>query len=149
MRKVALWSLPLALAVLWVCGGCSSGDGAARSLATVDTLSNGAVHILNPATGMWSADEAWSVDEIVRIGDAAEGATENSFGDIRAVTFDPLGRIWVVEGQANEIRIFDEEGRHVRTIGGDGDGPGEFSYPMGITWDGEGRAWIADGGNAR
>jgi len=41
---------------------------------------------------------------------------------------DVDGEILVVEGQSQELRIFDASGAHLRTFGGAGDGPGEFGY---------------------
>ena len=37
------------------------------------------------------------------------------------------GHVAVADAMAGEIRVFDAEGRHVRTLGGRGDGPGEFA----------------------
>lgn len=39
------------------------------------------------------------------------------------------GTIWVLEPQTQELRHFDESGAHLRTVGGAGDGPGEFRRP--------------------
>ncbi len=38
----------------------------------------------------------------------------------------PGGELAVANGGTNEIRIFDSQGRYVRTVGGLGEGPGEF-----------------------
>ena len=38
------------------------------------------------------------------------------------------GQILVAEGGANELRVFDEGGRHVRSFGRSGSGPGEFEF---------------------
>lgn len=61
----------------------------------------------------------------IRLG-AAQGAEVEQFYQIRSVVHMKDGRIVVADGGSNEIRFFDADGRHVRTVGGDGAGPGEF-----------------------
>jgi hypothetical protein len=63
--------------------------------------------------------------EELRIG-RVNGETPDVFGQVRNVVPDALGRIWVLDTQASELRLFDDEGRHVRTIGGRGEGPGQL-----------------------
>ena len=49
------------------------------------------------------------------------------FGHIMQVIRLSSGDIAVAEGLANEIRIFDDGGGHLRTFGRSGEGPGEFT----------------------
>ena len=49
------------------------------------------------------------------------------FGHIMQVIRLSSGDIAVAEGLANEIRIFDDGGGHLRTFGRNGEGPGEFT----------------------
>jgi 6-bladed beta-propeller protein len=55
----------------------------------------------------------------------------------------------VLESQAQQIRVFDTTGAHVRTIGRKGSGPGEFRQAIGFAWDPHGRLWIVDQENVR
>ena len=48
------------------------------------------------------------------------------FFRVQNVVFGPGGRLWVADGQSNEIRIFNSDGSHSKTRGGRGAGPGEF-----------------------
>lgn len=48
------------------------------------------------------------------------------FSRVQGVYLDPEGRLWVADGAAGEVRIFDGDGSHVLTTGGRGGGPGEF-----------------------
>lgn len=57
-------------------------------------------------------------------GPDASGPTQ--FFRVQNVVFGPDGRLWVADGQSNEIRIFNSGGSHWKTIGGPGAGPGEF-----------------------
>jgi hypothetical protein len=77
---------------------------------------------------VWAEGEAWTVTEDLRIG-SFDDPGAYSFGQIIALDVDDYGRIWVLESQAAEVRVFDTDGRHVRTTGGKGGGPGEFAGP--------------------
>jgi sugar lactone lactonase YvrE len=141
---------PLGLMVLLLlAGGCGQADGDARGFAgTTDTLPNGAVLVRNPAVGLWSEGEEWKLTEEVRIGSAdAEGP--ELLAEVGGILVDSLGRIYVLERQAKEVRVFDSREAHVRTFGREGGGPGEFRDPIGIFSDTAGRIWVTDPGNAR
>ncbi len=58
-----------------------------------------------------------------------EGEEPYLLGSPDAVDLDSRERIWVADGQAAEIRVFDREGRYLFTVGGRGGGPGEFTRP--------------------
>jgi len=56
-----------------------------------------------------------------------EGEEPYLFAGIRGAVPLPGGGVAVGDGQSAEIRFFDGGGRHVRTTGGEGGGPGEFT----------------------
>ena len=62
---------------------------------------------------------------------------------------DDIGRLWVLERQASELRLFSSSGEHVRTVGREGSGPGEFNQPVRVDVGPEGRLWVMDPQNAR
>jgi hypothetical protein len=143
MRSSAvLLSLAIALAA---CGGA----GRSEADIQIDTLAGGAVRVRNPAAGLWAPGEAWRAVEAVRIGSVEGAERAYAFGEVADLTLDPLGRVWVLEGQAKELRVFDPAGRHLRSVGRAGGGPGELRNPIGLAWDGAGRLWVADPGNQR
>ena len=92
--------------------------------------------------------EAWHVVEELRIG-SVDRAGAATFGRIAALEVSSDGRIFVLEDQANELRIFDADGNHLQTVGGRGSGPGEFASPVGMTWAPDGSLWVVDPENAR
>ncbi|WP_419948434.1 hypothetical protein [Candidatus Palauibacter sp.] len=59
----------------------------------------------------------------------------------------PDGRIAVRNGGSSEVRLFDGSGRHLATWGGEGEGPGEFSFLSEIApWPGDSLvAWYSHG----
>lgn len=152
------WELPLrsrlfgtGVAGMLLMAATACSEPAARDAdwpGSVDTLANGALHVSNPEEPLWSEGEGWALVEEVRIGSAdAEGP--ELFAQIRALEMDDQGRMYVLEGQANELRIFDPSGVHLRTVGGAGEGPGEFGNPAGMGWHASGELWVVDLGNAR
>ena len=134
----------LILAILAVCACGDRSDPPITEL-TIDTLSDGSIRVSNPAHGLWDVNPGtrWRLVESLRIGTAVEGGPD-AFGNATSVTLDEMDRLWIVDDQANEVRVFDGDGRFVRTIGGRGEGPAEF---MGIGRVGHGpnrQMWVAD-----
>ena len=89
-----------------------------------------------------------TVTEVVRIG-SAEGGGPKTFGAVWDVTLDGANRIYALDNQAREIRVFDTAGAHIRTIGRSGPGPGEFGNPIALVWHPNGQLWVVDVGNQR
>jgi sugar lactone lactonase YvrE len=146
LRRLPAPAAPL-LALLAACGG-DSGPAAGGWAGTIDTLPSGAVRVHSPATGTWKPGEEWKLVEELRIG-SAETEGPELFGAVTGLEVDREGRIYVLESQAKEVRVFDARGAHVRTFGRKGGGPGEFEQPSGLMWDPQGRLWIVDQQNAR
>lgn len=93
------------------------------------------------------AQARWRLVEELRIGSEADG--QDGFADIRGVLEDRTGKIWVLEGSTQEIRIFDSTGRHLKTVGRRGAGPGEFQGAAGIALAPDGAIWVEDGRQGR
>ena len=85
---------------------------------------------------------AWTLEPELTIGGADEGP--ESFSDIRGIAADSRGRIYVLEAQEQQVRLFDTAGAFVRSAGRDGDGPGEFRGANGIAVDASDRLWVYD-----
>ncbi len=77
---------------------------------------------------------SWSLaaEPTVVIGEA-DGPEETLFSRVVAAVSGPDGALVIADGQSREIRWFDENGEHLRTVGGSGDGPGEFRH---LSWVG-------------
>lgn len=139
--------LPLIMVVALSLTACGE-RGATGWAGQIDTLSNGVVRVSNPAAPLWDSAGAWMLEEELRIGSAdAEGP--EVFGSLAGLAVDADGRIWVVDRQARELRIFGPDGFHARTVGREGEGPGEFQDPIGVEIALDGRIWVVDAGNAR
>lgn len=57
-------------------------------------------------------------------GSDVSGPTQ--FFRIQNIHVDSEHRLWVADGQSAELRIFRPDGSHWKTVGGSGEGPGEF-----------------------
>ena len=105
MRRLIL--LPLTLLV--ACGdtGDRSATGAAGTLDGPDV-------IVNAVT-----------EEIFTAGSAA-GDEWDTFGAVRSVHFDARANLHIFDSQAEHILVVGPDGSLIRTVGGPGEGPGEF-----------------------
>lgn len=99
----------------------------APQIMRAQTRDSAGIRITTSAQPMWRSGHAWSVDPkpVLTIGEA-EGEEPYLFGSIFQAK--PIGKdlFAVVDYRALGIRLFDAAGRHVRTIGRQGAGPGEF-----------------------
>jgi sugar lactone lactonase YvrE len=151
-RRVALRSaaaLSRFPALFLVLAGCTdAGSAADRWSGTIDTLASGRVVVNNPSSEVWDENTRWRVEVGVQIG-RMDGRGPDVFGRIGALEVDRAGRLYVYEGQAQELRVFDDDGSHVRTVGREGGGPGEFKRVIGMAWAPDGNLWLVDPSNAR
>jgi hypothetical protein len=95
--------------------GCSDGT----SWTGTVTDSAGVTVVRNPAAGVWSASDAWTLEEELRIG-AIEGDPAYLFGRIGSVAADSRGRIFVLDAQAQHVRVYSSLGQYDETIGAPG-----------------------------
>jgi len=88
----------------------------------------------------------WEIgpDPTVTIG-AAEGEAPYLLHRVRRAATLSDGRIVVADGASNEVRVFDPDGVHLLSWGGEGEGPGEFDALSGVArWRGDSvAAWNA------
>lgn len=143
MNPIRRASVAATLLVL-ACGteGENEGGEWTTRVETVD----GVVHVVNtpPAGG---GGPTHTVEEELRIG-VVEGGGPHSFGLIRSVAVLPDGRIAVADAQAEEVRLFTAGGEHLRTFGGEGQGPGELKGMQGV-YVHDGMLRVAEQANAR
>ena len=139
----------LATAVAFLLAACGSGSDAVGSWSgTVDTLPSGEIAVHNADDPLWTPEETWQVVEDLRIGQAmSEGP--DLFGSIWSFDVDAWGRIFILDDQAQEVRVFDSEGAFVRTVGRKGEGPGEFTQAGSVDLSRDGEIWVMGLGQGR
>ncbi len=78
------------------------------------------------------------------------GGDENYvFSALRSVQVDNEENIFVLDRKDGKIKAFDKEGKHLRTFGKKGQGPGEFQVPTRMYMTRGGKLAIFDNGNKR
>jgi hypothetical protein len=118
-------------ALAMLLAGCGAAD--ADWAGTVETLPNGTSRVVNPARGLWTSESAWRLVPELVIGEA-DGPEETTFAAIMGVEADDEGRLYVLDRQANQLRIFAADGSHLRSVGRSGSGPGEYANANGLRW---------------
>lgn len=137
-----------AILVVVVLAGCAVESGSGAGVSRVDTLPTGTVVVHNAAQGVWDSASGWQLVEDLRVG-SAEGDEAAAFSRIAALAVDASGRIHVLDALAQDVRVFDSAGTHLRTIGRAGDGPGEFRRATGLAMNSTGVLWVVDPGSKR
>jgi hypothetical protein len=125
-RTAAIALVPAALAA---CGGESAAP------ASVARDSAG-VRIVQSERPAWKDGEGWTVGEApsVDIG-VVDGEAAYQLDRVRSAARLSDGRILVVNGGTQQLRLFAPNGKHLLSVGREGGGPGEF---RGLDWAGAG-----------
>ncbi len=83
---------------------------------------DGVKHVMNPAQSI-EPPTTIEMEEAWRIGGEDD---DEIFGVITDIIADDEGNFYMLDAQLNEIKVYSEDGKYLRTIGREGEGPGEF-----------------------
>ncbi|MEN6310354.1 MAG: 6-bladed beta-propeller [Acidobacteriota bacterium] len=89
------------------------------------------VVVQNPGEPQYKIPALELKEDFTLGGEAAGGAYV--LNRPNAMALDAAGNLYVADPGERNIKIFDKNGKFVKTIGRAGQGPGEFRYPMGVT----------------
>jgi hypothetical protein len=89
---------------------------------------NGVTIVRNPEEPI-NKGSLFSTEEELSIG-GKEGNGVYAFSDISHLTADAQGRIYALDRKESHVKVFDAEGRYLRTIGRPGQGPGDLNEPI-------------------
>lgn len=117
----ALWTL--------LASGAVSHDTAAAQVVVENALESA-----------WATTPAWTLAEDLRIW----GPPGGYLAMIVAVAADSRDNIYILDYATQEIYLFDAGGGFLRTVGGQGDGPGEFRDALGPAIGPGDTLWVAD-----
>jgi hypothetical protein len=80
-----------------------------------------------------------------------DGAPEYMFTSISEIAVGRDGTMYVLESTTGkgQLRMYDSAGKYIRTVGGTGDGPGEFRNPGGMALLNDGKLVLYDPNNSR
>lgn len=115
------------LCVLALAAAC----GRERETSTSAVTDSAGVSIVTSTGSVWR-ERGVHVDSIPVLRIGAEEAGPYQFSFISTGLLLEGGGIAVVEQSAAEVRLFDADGRHVRSVGRRGRGPGEFQLISGL-----------------
>ena len=117
-------------------------------LTTTVILATGAVPVdaraqvvvENTLESAWTTTPEWTLEEDLRIW----GPPDGFLSLVGGLAADSRDNIYVLDYVTQEIYVFDSEGDFVRTLGGQGDGPGEFRNALGPAIGPGDTLWVAD-----
>ncbi|MDH3215266.1 MAG: 6-bladed beta-propeller [Candidatus Krumholzibacteria bacterium] len=110
------------LTVVSVLFMCALAGAAQAEWTGREVTEDGVLHIKNSETAV----------TVIRVEPEAlwERGGENDelfFGRLSQIVQDAEGNVYVLDSQLSEILVFSPSGEHLRTIGREGEGPGEFA----------------------
>ncbi|MCY4574558.1 MAG: 6-bladed beta-propeller [Gemmatimonadetes bacterium] len=103
------------------------------------------VVVENTLGSSWTTTSEWTLEEDLRIW----GPPGGYLGDVIALVADSRDNMYILDGTTQEIQVFDAEGGFLRTLGGQGQGPGEFREALGPAIAPGDTLWVADQGAPR
>lgn len=112
--------LPLALMLLAAC----AEPKARLATAVIDTLPGGIVRVTSSGPTAWTDSTGWTFHELPAI-QPAQG-TPAELIEPTSIAVDAQRRLYVADTKPSVIKVFDSTGAFVRSIGHEGEGPGEF-----------------------
>ena len=86
----------------------------------------------------------WTFTEEFTLGGEEDGPAAFTSASARTVRTDGVDRIVVLDATNDRIEVFDGAGEHLRTVGGPGGGPGEFTFALELLDAGDGRIGLID-----
>jgi hypothetical protein len=127
--------------VLLAISGCSK-KGDVSGLKTTVEIIDGVRMVRNPETPRYGTF-AFDLAEDLVIGQEKDEAY--FFPQSAFVNADGQGRIYVCDLGNRRVQVYDKNGAYIKTLGRQGQGPGEYTYPMGVFIDRLGDAYINSG----
>jgi hypothetical protein len=125
------------LVLLTSCSTRSEQASEGSWVGTITTEGN-VTTVVNESGSVWGG--AARLVEEASIGVEA-GAEEYLFGSVAGVHADGE-QIFVLDQQVRRVRVYDYRGEHLRDIGRQGQGPGEFANPCDLTGAPDGRLFV-------
>ena len=118
------FTITMTLLLAIVAAACARDEGEPLAVAQRDTLPGGIVATHSPGPTGWHDTLGWRLVPDGRIGGGLDEPGE--LVNPQSLALDDAGNLYVADQQPAVIRMFAPDGRFVRTIGREGQGPGEF-----------------------
>lgn len=108
----------------------SCGQQKAEWKGTIEEM-DGVTIVKNPKEPMYRED-IFVLEEELSIGEGI-GREEYMFSEVASVATDEEERIYVLDSEECNVKIYDIKGDHIKTFGRKGEGPGDLHLPRSIT----------------
>lgn len=105
---------------------------------------NGVTVVKNPKEPMYGQD-VFSMEEELSIGKTKDLKNPYPFALISGIAVDEEGNIYVVDYKEKNVKVFSNNGNLLKTIGREGQGPGEFQRITNIQITPENELMVHDG----
>ncbi len=136
-RLVHLALVAALLGMASCAGNCGTGEGDSPEGPAAATAPTG-----DPANGVAASPPGRSASLVEEVSIGVEvGEEPYMLGIVWGVAADEE-RIYVLDSQAPALRVYDSEGTYLTTFGGEGDGPGEYRRPDGLSLGPDGRVYV-------
>ena len=140
IARMHLQSGILALVLAAACAPAPDSSVSDGGWIGTTTTEDGVTTVVTASGSVWGG--TGSLVEEASIG-VESGPDEYMLGRVTgAFATDDL--IIVVDAQLPRVRVYDNQGIHVRDLGGAGEGPGEYSAPVMVTGGADGRIYVYD-----
>jgi hypothetical protein len=137
-------------ALLLIAGSCTSqpagiaADADGNWRGTITTEGN-ITTVVNESGSVWGGKARLAEEASIGV---ESGPDEYIFGSVSAVHGTDQ-HIYVIDPQVNLVRRYDHDGIYIDTIGGIGQGPGEYLNPTAVAVAPDGRILVLDGQTGR
>jgi len=140
--KISVLSSVVLLAV--ACAESGAGGRLAWQ-AAIDTVGD-TVIVHTVGGSVWG--DTVTLEPEVSIG-LLDGDDAYLIGEPQALAVGPKGTVYLLDTQVPVVRAYAPDGTHLRDLGRQGGGPGEYQNPDGMTVTPDGRVLVRDPGGAR
>ena len=137
-RTEGLHRAAVLLLLLATLAACADGPPLEKAIVS-DSAGIRVVSNLAPDTPL-----DWTFTPTLTLGGEEEGPESFYSVSERTVGVDAAGHIYVLDADGHRLLVFTGDGTHVRTLGREGNGPGEISWAIGLTVKPDGTALIDD-----
>jgi hypothetical protein len=123
-NKTAANSILILFSILIIFASCGKQKEEWKGTIEVE---DGVTVVKNPGEPIYP-ENIFNLEEDLTIA-GEEGKEEQMFMNIVSIDVSEDGTIYLLDGKAANIKVFDSSGRFLKTIGKRGQGPGEFGRP--------------------
>lgn len=132
----------LSLLILFI----ACGEQEAKWKGTIEEV-DGVTIVKNPIEPMYGED-VFVLEEELTIGEA-DGPKEYMFSSLRYLTVDDRGYIYALDYKEKHVKVYDDNGKYLATMGKEGQGPGDIRGPHGVCITPQNEVMVPDSWNNR